>query len=335
MLYLLYQAPFSQELIDIVPECLPGNEARFWETVRIAPYYFRHADYDVISVVQTLMQHQRAPAAILLLGDAVEKLQPDPQLICKMLVQAPSEQEHERIDRDSTRALIKYLQDSGAIDVKVLSEIEFFYLVWLDDYSDVKPRALEYLLANEPGCFCELMAATYKERHAEAKPKSISKALRERLFQLTFRYRIIPGTDWDGNFHSDVFENWLRAVIAWAKENDRYEVSMQTVGNALSYIAFGDNSLIDAAIMAALNRIDNDELRRGYHLGVFNQRGVHWIDPEGKPEKELARTYQMRADAVEKVGYSRFANLLRKIADGFLKEAEMHIREAKEEFEEE
>ena len=104
--------------------------------------------------------------------------------------------------------------------------------------------------------------------------------------------------------------------------------------HALSYIAFGDNSLIDAAIMAALNRIDNDELRRGYHLGVFNQRGVHWIDPEGKPEKELARTYQTRADAVEKVGYSRFANLLPKIADGFLKEAEMHIREAKEEFEE-
>ena len=331
MQYLLCQAPFSQELIDIVPACLPGNEARFWETVRIAPYYFRHADYDVISVVKTLMQRQRAPAAISLLGDAVEKLQPDPQLICKMLVQAPNEQEHERIDRDSTRTLIKYLQDSGAIDVKLLSEIEFFYLVWLDDYSDVKPRALEYRLANEPSCFCELMSVTYKKRHAEARPRSISKALRERLFQLTFHYRIIPGTDWDGNFHSDVFENWLRTVIAWAKENDRYEVSMQTVGNALSYVTFGDNGLIDATIMAALNRIDNDELRRGYHLGVFNQRGVHWIDPEGKPEKELARTYQTRADAVEKVGYSRFAGLLRRIADSFLKEAEEHIKEHAEE----
>ena len=335
MLYLLCQAPFSQELIDIVPECLPGNEARFWETVRIAPYYFRHADYDVISVVQTLMQHQRAPAAILLLGDAVEKLQPDPQLICKMLVQAPSEQDRERIDCDSTRALIKYLQNSGAIDVKLLSEIEFFYLVWLDDDSEVTPRALEYRLANEPSCFCELMAATYKERHADARPSSISKALSDRLSQLTFPYSIIPGTDWDGNFHSDVFESWLSAVIAWAKENDRYEVSMHTVGNALSYVEFKENGLIDTAIMAALNHIENDELRSGYQLGIFNQRGFHVIDLEGKPEKELARTYRMRADAVEKVGYSRFANLLRKIAESFLKEAEVHIREAEEEFEEE
>lgn len=334
MLYLLCQAPFSQELIDVVPECLPGNEARFWETVRISPYYFRHADYDVISVVQTLMQHQRTPAAILLLGDAVEKLHPDPQLICKMLVQAPNEQERERIDCDSTRALIKYLQDSGAIDVKVLSEIEFFYLVWLDDDSEVKPRAIEFRLANEPSCFCELMAVTYKERHAEARPRSISKALRERLFQLTFRYSIIPGTDWDGNFHGEVFDNWLSTVIAWAKENDRYEVSMQTIGNALSYVTFGDDGIIDATIMAALNRIDNDELRRGYHLGIFNQRGFHVIDPEGKPEKELAKTFQMRAEAVEKVGYSRFAGLLRRIADSFLKEAEVHIREAKEELDE-
>ena len=49
--------------------------------------------------------------------------------------------------------------------------------------------------------------------------------------------------------------------------------------------------------MAALNHIENDELRSGYQLGIFNQRGFHVIEPEGKPEKELARTYQMRADA--------------------------------------
>ena len=179
------------------------------------------------------------------------------------------------------------------------------------------------------------MAATYKERHADARPSSISKALSDRLSQLTFPYSIIPGTDWDGNFHSDVFESWLSTVIAWAKENDRYEVSMHTVGNALSYVEFKENGLIDTAIMAALNHIENDELRSGYQLGIFNQRGFHVIDLEGKPEKELARTYRMRADAVEKVGYSRFANLLRKIAESFLKEAEVHIREAEEEFEEE
>lgn len=74
--------------------------------------------------------------------------------------------------------------------------------------------------------------------------------------------------------------------------------------------------------MTELNAIDNDELRKGYRLGIFNQRGVHWIDPEGKPEKELAQKYNQRADTVESLGYSRFSGLLRKIAEGYLSEAQ-------------
>ena len=80
--------------------------------------------------------------------------------------------------------------------------------------------------------------------------------------------------------------------------------------------------------MVTLNQIENDELRSGHQLGTFNQRGFHVVDSEGKPEKKLGRTYPMRADAVEKVGYSRFANLLREIAESSLAEAEEHINES-------
>ena len=102
---------------------------------------------------------------------------------------------------------------------------------------------------------------------------------------------------------------------------------MHTIGGALSYVKFDDVGLIDSTIMEELNKVQYDELRRGYELGTFNQRGVHWVDPEGKPEKELARKYQQRADAVEELGYSRFAASLRSIADSFLAEAEANIRE--------
>lgn len=325
--FVLQHAPFTPDLLDLIPVYLQGNEEKFWKAVRISPYYLRHADYDVISVVRTLMQHHRTPAAITLLGDSVDELKPDPKLACDMLVQAPNEQKLEKIDPDSTRKLIKYLQDSGEIDLRILSQIEFFYLVWLDKYSEVRPRAIEYLLANEPGCFCELMAATYKKRHAESETKTLPKTVSERIFQITFQYAVVPGTDWDGHFHRDVFSKWMKEVIEWSRENDRFEVSMHTVGGALSYVAFDDAGLIDVSIMAELNKPENDELRKGYQLGTFNQRGVHWIDPEGKPEKELAAKYQKRAESVEALGYSRFAGLLRDIATGYLKEAEDNIRE--------
>ena len=333
--FVLRHSPFTQELINLIPVYLPGKEEKFWESVRIPSYYSRHADYDVISVVHTLMKYQRTPAAISLLADVVNDLQPDPQLVCDMLVQAPAEQKLEKIDPDSTRDLIRYLQESGEIDLNTLSQIEFYYLVWLDEDSEVKPKTIEYLLANESSCFCELMAAAYKKRHAESEAKTLPKAVIDRIFQITFQYRIVPGTDWNGNFHNDTFEKWMKEVTTWARENDRFEVSMHTVGGALSYVEFDDAGLIDVSIMAELNKPENDELRKGYQLGTFNQRGVHWVDPEGKPEKELAAKYEKRAEAVEALGYFRFAGLLQDIAAGYLREAEDNIRRLAREREEE
>lgn len=170
------------------------------------------------------------------------------------------------------------------------------------------------------------MTPTYKKRHDAPEPKETPKEIADRLFQLTFQYSIVPGIDWDGNFHGDVFEKWMHEVAEWSKENDRFEVSMHTVGNALSYIAFNEAGVIDSTIMAELNKIDNGELRRGYKMGTFNQRGAHWVDPEGKPEKELAEKYSHHAEAVEELGYSRFAGLLREISSEYLAEAEDNIR---------
>ena len=126
-------------------------------------------------------------------------------------------------------------------------------------------------------------------------------------------------------------EKWMEEVKKWSRENDRFEVSMHTVGGALSYVKFDELGLIEPTIMAELNKIENDDLRKGYKLGIVNQRGVHWVDPEGREEKELARTYQKRAENVEKLGYSRFAGLLRDIATGFLAEAQDNIQRCRRE----
>lgn len=66
-----------------------------------------------------------------------------------------------------------------------------------------------------------------------------------------------------------------------------------------------------------------------HYLGIINQRGVHWIDPEGKPELELAEDYENRANIAESRGYSRYAGILRVIGDEFKREAKSNILEAK------
>lgn len=43
----LRDTPFTHELIDLIPQYLPGHEELFWETVVIAPYDAKYSDYDI------------------------------------------------------------------------------------------------------------------------------------------------------------------------------------------------------------------------------------------------------------------------------------------------
>lgn len=327
---ILREAPFTHELIELIPQYLPGQEELFWETAMIAPYDAKYSDYDIKEVIQTLLIHHRAAAAIDALGYDIKSANIENSLLCTILLEAPLDKSFGSIRQYSVCRIIKHLQDSDSVDIDTLCNIEYIYLPWLDRHSSTQPKAIRYKLANDADYFCELMKITYKERHQEAIKKSVPRAVSERLFQLTFQYSIVPGTDWKGNFHPDIFTAWMSIVKDWAKENDRFEVTMHTVGNGLSYARFDENNIVDEAIMKELNSIENEEMRTGYRLGVFNQRGAHWVDPEGKPERALAAKYQQRADAAERLGYSRFSELLRSVASGFISEADYnacHVHE--------
>jgi hypothetical protein len=80
-----------------------------------------------------------------------------------------------------------------------------------------------------------------------------------------------------------------------------------------------------------LNDREADDMRDGFRTGTYNSRGVHWVDPTGKPEKELAEQFRSKAEDVENAGFQRFAVTLRGLADGYDKEAERVIAEHRQE----
>ena len=52
-------------------------------------------------------------------------------------------------------------------------------------------------------------------------------------------------------------------------------------------------------------------------MGIWNSRGVHWVDPTGETGKELAAKYRQQAEDVENAGFQRFVITLRSIADDY------------------
>jgi hypothetical protein len=71
-----------------------------------------------------------------------------------------------------------------------------------------------------------------------------------------------------------------------------------------------------------LNAKDANDMRDGFRTELFNSRGAHWVDPTGKPEKELLAKYRMQAEAVENAGYHRLSATLRELAATYDREAE-------------
>ena len=321
----------TAELMDIAARLLGERQRLFWQKLTV-PAVLRSDDFDVQYVVDQLLETGRVAAAVNLCGHMYGgDLPVSVEGIAAMLKKAARTESTEHLDPRAVQALVQKLQNTADPNIEELSEIELIYLLWLDEYSPVRPRALICRLANDPDFFCELLQLYYKRRHeeapAEGTPK-ISSAWAQRLFKIFFKFRATPGIDWDGVFHEDVFINWLRQVKAWARENDRYEVAMHTVGSGLSYASVGENGLLcEQAFCRALNASDAEEIRTGYSLGIYNQRGAHSIDPEGKAERALAQKYNMAAEEAEKLGYSRYSDLLKRIAEGYLLEAEQNAFE--------
>jgi len=150
----------------------------------------------------------------------------------------------------------------------------------------------------------------------------------QNIWRLLDDWSSIPGIMPDGSFSEDNFTIWLRDVKKQCEQSGHLGVALSTIGNMLiHYIPDPDGLWINRALAEALNAEDAEKMRRGFSRGILNSRGVHAIDPQGKPEKELAAKYRQQAEEIEDAGYYRFAITIRSLADTYEREAEQIINE--------
>lgn len=307
------------------------DDTAYWEKA-VMPYGCYEDETEALKIiVEKLVACKRYVTAVNIIGHSECEAVINAECIYKLMKLAGTEESIgvETLDDYAVQKIIGWFQQQEDIDLELRSDIEFIYLPMLDEYSEVRPRALNTRLSLESEYFCSLIELFYKERNGEKREIELNKSLSDRLYEILFQFKVTPGIDWNGNFDAKRFDYWMKTVKTWSRDNDRYEVAMHTVGSGLSYAELDEDKLPQTAVIEELNRVENEELRRGYYLGIINQRGVHWIDPEGKPELELAEDYENRANIAESRGYSRYADILRGVADEFKREAKSNILEAK------
>ncbi len=324
---LLCALPFEKSAWDRAAQLLGENEDEYWKNTNANTY---QTDGDVEYALRKLLEFGRPNAVIKGFSrDLFQKKEINPVLACDALLGfVQSEEPPGRIDDYYITEIIKALQQNTATDQDRLFHVEWAYVTLLDRHSDGSPITLENRLASDPGFFCELIQLIYRAEDAEPveEPSEQHRNIATNAYRLLSAWSVVPGAQVDAEFDPDAFTAWLSGVEEIVKTSGHYDVAMIQLGDVLVNAPEEPNGLwIHPVIAEAMNDRERASLRDGYSTSTRNSRGVHTVDPEAKPERELAAKYRKRADEVENAGYQRLATTLRDIAASYDRDAERII----------
>ena len=116
-------------------------------------------------IVEKLVACKRYVTAVNIIGHSECEAVINAECIYKLMKLAGTEESIgvETLDDCAVQKIIGWFQQQEDIDLELRSDIEFIYLPMLDDYSEVRPRALNTRLSLEPEYFCSLIELFYKK----------------------------------------------------------------------------------------------------------------------------------------------------------------------------
>ncbi len=331
---LLMYLPFEVDTWRRASEWLGDSENKYWQKVPVNPY---QSDSDLLPAFDKLLEVSRPQAAIDCLNYRLQnKLPLDSERTVRALLGAVSATEPvDTMDSYHITELIKALQNDSATNQNDLARVEWAYLALLNRHGEAEPKLLEARLATQPEFFCEVIRLIFRSKNEEKQveePDEQQKAIATNAWRLLHEWKRPPGLHEDGSFSAKDLEVWLENVKVQCRASGHLEVAMIKVGEVLLYCPADPQGLwIVQAAASALNAIDAEDMRSGFRTEVFNSRGVHSVDPTGKPERELAAQWRKKANAVDNEGFARFAATLRGLSDSYDREAERIIEEHKSE----
>jgi hypothetical protein len=328
--------PFTNETWECVAHWLDEAEGEYWSRTNVNSY---QTDGQLDIAIDKLIEHGRPHAAIACLNRMRQAKKPiDVDLCIRALLAATSPEPAYAMDSYHLVELIKFLQASSEVTSDDLFRIEWAYLPLLDRHRGASPKLLESRLSSDPEFFCEVIRLIYRSKKEVMVNDELSedlKAIATNAWRLLQEWQTPPGTQDDGSFDGAQFTRWLKRVKEICNETGHLEVALINIGEVLIYCpADADGLWINRTVAEALNDRDAENMRDGFRTGIYNSRGFHWVDPTGKPEREMAEQFRQKAEDVENAGFQRLAVMLRGLADSYDREAERIIAEHEREIEE-
>ncbi len=318
--------PFTLDTWERVKLLLGQDQSAYWSKTAVNPY---QANTGLELAIDKLIEHGRPYVAIRCIHRILHDKQPfDNRKAVRALIEAlESPESPHSIDIYTIIEIIKVLQNDPDTNPDDLFRVEWAYLPILDRrHHDASPKFLSRRLADDPKFFCEVIRLVFRSEKEDPPAEKVSEE-RENIatnaYRLLREWRIPPGQGEDKAYDGNALKGWLDVVKKESAETGYLEDAMMMIGHVLIHVpADPDGLWIHRSAAEILNAKDAQDMRDGFLTALYNSRGAHWVDPTGKPERELATRYRTQAEAVENAGYHRLAATLRELAASYKRKAE-------------
>ncbi|GIB10441.1 hypothetical protein VCSRO42_3365 [Vibrio cholerae] len=321
----LTHLPFEENIWERVSSFLDGQESLYWKNVVVNPY---GPARDLTVAVGNLLKYGRGGAAVTCVSRMADRspLFNESLALHALLEVIEKGNGISELNAHQTVELITHLQKSKTADQDALFKIEWNFLPWLDRFSSGSPATLEKRLASEPGFFAEVIGLVYRSKKSSQENNEQfdehKKSLAKNAYKLLTEWKRCPGTQDDGSFITESFNTWFSEVRKLTEESGHAEVALIQVGHVLTYAPSDPDGLwIHKAVATVLNYRDTGDMRSGFTTQLFNNRGVYGFT-HGQDERNLARGYRDKAEALDANGYTRFATEMREFAERYELQAE-------------
>jgi hypothetical protein len=317
--------PFTPETWGRASQLLGKDESSYWSRASVNPY---QATGHLEVAIDRLVCYGRPHAAVQCVEKLVrEQSSFDPALAIRVLqALLGSSEGSDTVDADAIVEIVRALQGNPTASREEVARVEWAFLPLLREPYRATPKVLEQQLARHPDFFCEVLRMVFRSKSEERRSEELTeqqKNLATNAYRLLSQWATPPGMRDDGTYDADALNAWLSRANALCQESGHLDVGLQIIGHVLVHApADPDGLWIHHAAAEALNSQDAEQMRQGFKTELFNSRGPHWVDPEGREERQLAAKFRTKAEAVEMRGYHRLANSLRELAASYDREAE-------------
>ena len=314
--------PITTDAISVLKKVPPKIQEHYWKTVDTIGMAVDGKTRETI--IENFIENERVNDALSILYSVIE-IQKDnipSKIVANALIKC-SEIDETNTSSYIVEYLINYVEESN-IDEDQKVEIEWKYLDLLERERTVNAKAIYRKFVSDPAEFMRVFSMIHKGESNDKLPPFDAG-----IYSLLNHWKVVPGIKADGLLDSDYLKKWVANVLNIAEKTNRVDSVRHYLGKMLFHSpATKEGLFIDKTIAELLNSDDKGDMLNGYFVEAIESRGVHTVDETGNVEFKLEEDYREKALAMEKEGFTRFANTLRAIARNYHDEALHNIEEA-------